>query len=689
VATRASLGARQAEDVAQRELLEQQLEPAEAARVQANVLRNKTSMIVYVDRSGKATLTWQVKIQTTAPLGQWTIFVNANRPVVVHALDAGDNARRRQTYSAGNTTDIPGDLLIDEGERSRDPVAQAAHDGAGKVYDYYFNTFKRDAYDGQGSPMVSTVHFGSDPQDQENAAWISEAAQMIYGDGGRIFKPLAYGLDVVGHEFTHGVVDNTAQLVYEAQSGALNESYADVFGVLISGTDWEVGRDVVKSPPYPLPYLRSLKDPNAEGSYDPNDPLTGVGQPATVDEYANLPISRRFDNGGVHINSGIPNRAAYLVAQALGKDKMQQVYYRTMTQYLSPESDFLDAANATARAATDLYGANEANAVRTAFGQIGINIGGADTSPPPPATPGGPQVPTPPAPAPTPPQVPAGCTDAIVAGSFESDAGWTQVTAKGSTTIIDTELPHSGARSAWLGGTDEESFQYIYQDVNIPANATTAKLSYYRLIHEETTGLLGAFSSEAKFSAVIANTQGDTLLSLEEIGSSQGDDAWHQATFDVSRLGGKTVRLVFAAENPLRNVSSMFVDDVALAVCTTGAGPAAPQPSSQDQVYIQGILSDADTGRGINGAQIFILRPGVSASQAAADDNIADDEVLTSGVADADGMYQTEAPVPRNQTYSAIVLARGYRPILADEEVQVPADSENPYPVDATLRRSR
>ena len=145
---------------------------------------------------------------------------------------------------------------------------------------------------------------------------------MIYGDGGQIFKPLSYGLDVVGHELTHGITENTANLVYEGQSGALNESYSDVFGSLIERKNWTMGETVVKSPPFPAPYLRSLEDPNMNGLYDPNDPLRGVGQPATVDEYARLPLSRRSDNGGVHINSGIPNHAAYFVAQALGNQKI-------------------------------------------------------------------------------------------------------------------------------------------------------------------------------------------------------------------------------------------------------------------------------------------------------------------------------------------------------------------------------
>jgi Zn-dependent metalloprotease len=182
--------------------------------------------------------------------------------------------------------------------------------------------------------MISTVHYGTDPAEAENAAWIAEAFQMVYGDGGQIFRPLAYGLDVVGHEFTHGVIDSTAQLVYEGQSGALNESYADIFAAMIDRDDWTIGEEVVKSPPYPVPFLRSLEDPELGGTYDPRRPLSGIGQPGHMDNYANLPLSRRADNGGVHINSGIPNRAAFLVAQALGREKTEQIYYRALTQYL-------------------------------------------------------------------------------------------------------------------------------------------------------------------------------------------------------------------------------------------------------------------------------------------------------------------------------------------------------------------
>src|SRR5262249_38299221 len=509
---------------------------------------------------------------------------------------------------------------------------------------------------------------------------------MIYGDGGRIFRPLPYGLDVVGHELTHGVTESTANLTYEGQSGALNESYSDVFGALIERKNWTMGEDVVKSPPFPAPFLRSLEDPNMNGLYDPSDPLAGVGQPATVSQYARLPLSRRADNGGVHINSGIPNHAAYLLAQAIGKEKTEQIYYRTLTQYLTPDVDFFGAGQATVRAAQDLYSAAEVNAVRQAFQQVGINLGGADTVPQPSGGANQPTTPAPPAPPPA--QLPAGCSELIVNGGFESQAGWTEV-SKAHAAIIDTELPHSGDRSAWLGGTDQEPLQYIFQEVRLPANASSVKLSYYRYLHRETTGLLGIFAGDAKFSTVFANSNGDVVAELKVLSSTQGDDQWRQEQFDVSRLGGKTLQLTFAAENPRGNVSRMFVDAVSLIVCTTGSGPPPPQPATNNSVYIAGTIDNADTGRGGEGAQGFFAKPGVSATEAVADDAITRDEVIATGTTDANGYYRSDSAVPINQTYSVVIVARGFRPIVADDGVPIPANATSPFPVDATLRRGR
>jgi Zn-dependent metalloprotease len=675
-----------AEQLALDDLLNGQLQPDQRSRVKVTILRDQTQLMIHVDQNDQPRLTWYVTIMTDSPLGQWRYFVNARRAQIVHQFDSAAHEKRRQTYTADNSTDIPGRLLIDEGERSKDPIAQAAHDGAGKVYDYYFNTFKRDGLDDQGGMMVSTVHYGSDADDAENAAWIGEAKQMIYGDGGKIFKPLAYGLDVVGHEFTHGVIDNTSNLIYEGQSGALNESYADVFGALIDRGNWTIGETVIKSPPYPFKFLRSLEDPGAGGNYDVSDPLNSVGQPANMNEYADLPHTRKGDNGGVHVNSGIPNLVAYLIARAIGPEKTEQIYYRTLTQYLSPNSDFSDAARATIRAAQDLYGNTETSAIRTALPKVGISTEGSAQSTPPKTTPTsqGKKQPVPTQ------NTPTGCTNLIVNGTFEGDGGWVSIVGKGKGDLIETELPHTGSRSAWLGGTDKEPINYIYQDVKIPANATQVQLAYYRLIHEETSGLSGLFAADAQFSVLAATTKGDVLSAIEELVSSAGDDEWAQAEFDLSTLAGKTIRLAFHAENPTGNISSFFVDDVMLLACTTGGGgPAAPKTKSQEQVYLEGTVSNSDTGRGIEGAQVFIIKPGLSATDAAADDTVRTNEVIASGVSDASGFYRTDVAIPRGQTYSVILIARGYRPIVADDGIDVPADASNPYQIDATMRKSK
>ncbi len=262
--------------------------------------------------------------------------------------------------------------------------------------------------------------------------------------------------------------------------------------------------------------------------------------------------------------------------------------------------------------------------------------------------------------------------------------------SKAHAAIIDTELPHTGARSAWLGGTDEEPLQYIYQQVRIPANATRITFAYWRLLHYETKGLFGfLFAGEARFATNLTNADGDVIKVLEKFVSSQGNDQWQQSTFDLSELAGKTIHLVFVSENPKNNISSFFVDDVELIVCTTGEASSAPQTSSDDLVYVKGYIKNADTGRGIEGAQFFVIKPGLSATDAAADDRVTTSEVITYGVSDAEGLFRTKDAIPRGKRYSVIVLARGFRAIIADDGMQIPATASNPFTVNANMRPSR
>ncbi|WP_323704023.1 M4 family metallopeptidase [Mammaliicoccus sp. Dog046] len=232
-----------------------------------------------------------------------------------------------------------------------------AHFNAAKTYDYYLNTHQRDSYDGNGAPINSIVHYD---KDYNNAFWNGQ--YMVYGDGdGTTFTSLSAADDVVAHELTHAVTEHSAGLVYENQPGALNESMSDVFGYFVDPDDWLMGEDAY-TPGKSGDGLRSLSNPEQ------------YNQPAHMDNYQNLPNTEQGDYGGVHINSGIPNKAAYLTITKVGKEKSEAIYYRALTEYLSSNSSFLDAKYALKQAASDLYGANstEEQEVIKAWESVGI-----------------------------------------------------------------------------------------------------------------------------------------------------------------------------------------------------------------------------------------------------------------------------------------------------------------------------
>ncbi|OAV42569.1 M4 family metallopeptidase [Lewinella sp. 4G2] len=255
--------------------------------------------------------------------------------------------------------------------------ATSVHSNAGIAYEYYRTNFNRNSIDGQGGSIYSFYNVNDEDGAQlDNAFWGGRA--MFYGNGDQGFRDLPKALDVAGHEMTHGVISATANLVYELQPGAINESLADVFGYLIENrtNDFRLGDDVINPAVFPSGALRNLQDPNNGG----NRFGDRGWQPAHTDEYVNLPNDRDNDNGGVHVNSGIPNRAFYNFATTagIGDDRAGQVYYRAMTTYLTRSSRFIDLRLAVARAALDLYGADAELAANTAFANVGIG-GPVDT----------------------------------------------------------------------------------------------------------------------------------------------------------------------------------------------------------------------------------------------------------------------------------------------------------------------
>ncbi|MEC4750636.1 M4 family metallopeptidase [Methylomicrobium sp. Wu6] len=291
------------------------------------------------------------------------------------SLAVSTGQKRRTVYDARQDVTLPGRLVRGEGgQASQDIAVNEAYDGAGATYDLYSQVYQRNSVDDRGLRIDSTVHYDVR---YDNAFW--NGNQMVYGDGdGRLFNRFTIAIDVIGHELTHGVVQFEAGLLYQSESGALNESFADVFGSLVKQrtlnqtaeqADWLIGAGLL-APGINGQALRSLKAPGT--AYD--DPMLGKDpQPAL---YANRYRGRQ-DNGGVHINSGIPNHAFYLAAIAIGGfawEKAGRIWYIALRDVLRSRSTFSAAAGATIRVAGDLYGQNSAeqSAVRDAWRAVGV-----------------------------------------------------------------------------------------------------------------------------------------------------------------------------------------------------------------------------------------------------------------------------------------------------------------------------
>jgi bacillolysin len=281
----------------------------------------------YLDGSGVGVLGDTQKL-VVAPNGKSYILEDATR---------GEPPTR--TYSSNGRLRLPGTAV-----RSKDPMrwddagdahgaAVDAHAYVAVAWDYFAQQHGRAGWDGNGKGVHSTVHFGN-----KWAGAFFNGKQLVFGDGdGSEWLPLSGALDLVAHEFTHGVTLHTARLGVEGQPGALNEAIADVFACLIEG-NWQIGEAVHRSSGRKQP-LRDLADPHASNL------------PATMAEYDGA--------GDVHHNSTIASHAAYVMAQRMPPETVGKIWYRALARYLNAAADFADAADATMAAARDL-GADDA-----------------------------------------------------------------------------------------------------------------------------------------------------------------------------------------------------------------------------------------------------------------------------------------------------------------------------------------
>lgn len=284
--------------------------------------------------------------------------------------------RTRVVHTANNTETLPGEPVRTDGDSPvGDQAVDEAFDSSGQVLDLFRSEFGRRSIDGRGGTVSITVHYG---RDYDNAFW--DGIQLVFGDGdGQIFERFTKPMDVMAHEFTHGVTQFTVGLAYQDQPGALNESISDVFasmakqralGQTAAEADWLIGEGLFTST-INAKALRSMKEPGT--AYD--DPQ--IGRDLQVGSMADY-VYTDDDSGGVHINSGIPNRAFVVAALDIGGaswEKAGQVWYDTLVNgELSAQASFGSFARATLSSARRLFPSDPsiAEKVNAAWVEVGL-----------------------------------------------------------------------------------------------------------------------------------------------------------------------------------------------------------------------------------------------------------------------------------------------------------------------------
>jgi Zn-dependent metalloprotease/subtilisin-like proprotein convertase family protein len=337
---------------------------------------------VYVDANSGKVLGEEELILHTDEIGSAVTGYSGTQQITADNTGAGFRLRESgrglgiETYNLQKGTSYAAavdftdtDNVWNNVNANEDQYATDAHFGAEKTYDYFMSRFNRNSIDGNGFKLISYVHYSTN---YVNAYW--DGSRMTYGDGDATYNPLT-SMDIAGHEITHGLTNFSANLVYSYESGALNESFSDIFGTAIEFystpgiADWLIGEDIGGA-------FRSMSNPNVYGQPD-----TYLG----TSWYAGA-----GDNGGVHYNSGVQNFWFYLLSvggagtndignaynvSAIGIDKAAAIAFRTLTTYLTPNSQYADARFYSIQAATDLYGACSPEVIATTAAWYAVGVG--------------------------------------------------------------------------------------------------------------------------------------------------------------------------------------------------------------------------------------------------------------------------------------------------------------------------
>jgi Zn-dependent metalloprotease len=291
-------------------------------------------------------------------------------------FDDSANKSERFIYDSENTENFQWKLKLSEGQNpSDDEIVNIVYDYCGLTLEYFKTKFGRNSIDDRGMNLINNIHYD---KKLNNAFWYMD--QMSYGDGdGEDFISFARSIDVIAHELSHGVTEYINQLKYEHQSGALNEHFSDVMGSAVKqyvkgqtakNADWLIGDEII-GPKFPGIALRSMREPGTANKYD--------FQPSHFSKYVKLPNNDDNDWGGVHLYSGIPNRAFYLVAMEIGTDAAAFLWYKAFQNknIIHPEATFQEAFEAILSTSEALIQQTQlpreaTEIVRNAFKQVGI-----------------------------------------------------------------------------------------------------------------------------------------------------------------------------------------------------------------------------------------------------------------------------------------------------------------------------
>lgn len=535
--------------------------------------KETSAPVVFIDaHTGEKVFEYN-NLQTGSGPSLYSGTVTIDTSVVGSTYYMEDTTRRMGTFNmnnTGNTTTGTG------GTQSRytdtndvwDATAQRAgidaHYGARWTYDYFLNIHGRNGINGSNGPgttaaaansgislVTSRVHFGSN---YNNAFWYQN--RMTYGDGnGTTFTPLTT-LDIAGHEMTHGVVQYSANLTYANESGALNESMADVFGAMVesysrggvvNGDTWKIGEQAY-TPNTAGDALRYMDNPHlaGNGGYTAND---------DPDHYTER-YTGTADSGGVHINSGIPNHAFYLAVAGgthhlsgvtvtgIGATDAARIWYRSLTVYMTAGTNFAGARTAMLNSATDLFGSSSAQYNTIAQTWCAVGVG---------SCPGGTPTPTP---------TPTPGSNLLVNGGFESVITPWVMSGSGAFYTNNGSAPHGGTGYAYFGVNNSVSGQ-TYQTVAIPTSATGTLSFWLNVTSSETT----TTTQYDRLFVEVRNSSGTlltTLATYSNLNKVSSATNYTLRTLNVAAYKGQTVRIQFRTTMDSSITTTFRVDDATL-----------------------------------------------------------------------------------------------------------------------------